>query len=121
MKHRLQRLNELLQRELGSIIDRELSFDGAMVTIHQVDVSPDLRNARVYLAAIGAAVDPRAIVARLDENRPMLQRALAKRVTIKYTPILRFYYDDSFERGTRVIRILNEIDDESPPTGQAAP
>ncbi len=47
MKHRLLRVNELLKRELSGIITRELNFEGALVTLNQVDVTPDLKHAHV--------------------------------------------------------------------------
>ena len=53
MKHRLLRVNELLKRELSSIITREISFDGALVTLNQVDVTPDLKHAHAYISVLG--------------------------------------------------------------------
>ena len=53
MKHRLLRVNELLKRELSSIITREITFDGALVTLNQVDVTPDLKHAHAYVSVLG--------------------------------------------------------------------
>ena len=53
MKHRLERVNELLKRELGTAMSRGLTFAGALVTVHAVEVSPDLKNADVYISVIG--------------------------------------------------------------------
>ncbi len=110
MKHRLLRANELIRRELGAIIQRELDFDGALVTIHQVSVTPDLRNAHIYVSAIGGHIQLEHILAKLTDNRTLLQTEMAKRVILKYTPILRFHYDEAIERGSRVIHILENLD-----------
>ena len=109
MKHRLLRVNELLKRELSTIISRELSFEGALVTVNQVDVTPDLKNAHVYISVLGKDAQT-AAMAKLEENRVVLQTALAKSVVLKYTPHLLFHLDDSIERGARVFEILHEID-----------
>jgi len=108
MKHRLLRVNELLKRELSSIITRELNFEGALVTLNQVDVTPNLKHAHAYISILGKEGQAPAM-AKLEENRVMLQTALAKAVTLKYTPQLIFHLDDSIERGARVIEILQEI------------
>jgi ribosome-binding factor A len=109
MKHRLLRVNELLKRELSSIITREISFDGALVTLNQVDVTPDLKHAHAYVSVFGKE-DQKSAMAKLEEHRVVLQTALAKSVTLKYTPQLVFHLDDSIERGARVFEILQEIE-----------
>jgi ribosome-binding factor A len=109
MKHRLLRVNELLKRELSGIIPREISFDGALVTLNQVDVTPDLKHAHAYISVFGKENQAPAM-AKLEEHRVILQHALAKAVTLKYTPQLVFHLDDSIERGARVFEILQEIE-----------
>jgi ribosome-binding factor A len=109
MKHRLLRVNELLKRELSSIITREVSFDGALVTLNQVDVTPDLKHAHAYVSILGKKNQVTAME-KLEEHRVILQTALAKSVTLKYTPQLVFHLDDSIERGARVFEILQQIE-----------
>jgi len=109
MKHRLLRVNELLKRELSSIITREITFDGALVTLNQVDVTPDLKHAHAYVSVFGKEGQA-AAMEKLEENRVVLQTALAKSVTLKYTPHLVFHLDDSIERGARVFEILQQIE-----------
>jgi len=109
MKHRLLRVNELLKRELSSIITREISFDGALVTLNQVDVTPDLKHAHAYVSVLGKE-DRATVMEKIEEHRVILQTALAKAVTLKYTPQLVFHLDDSIERGARVFEILQQIE-----------
>lgn len=109
MKHRKLRVNELLRRELSIIVTRELTFEGALVTINQVDVTPDLKNAHVYVSVLGPGSGA-AVITKLEEHRVALQTELARHVVLKYTPHLRFHLDDSIERGARVIEILQEIE-----------
>ena len=109
MKHRLLRVNELLKRELSSIITRELTFEGALVTLNQVDVTPDLKHAHAYVSVLGKD-HQEPVMAKLEEHRVILQSALAKAVTLKYTPQIVFHLDDTIERGARVFEILQQIE-----------
>src|SRR5438067_13140457 len=109
MKHRMLRVNEVVKRELSGIIARELSFEGALVTINHVDVTPDLKNAHVFVSVLGAEAG-RNVIEKLQAHRPVLQAELGRHLTMKYTPHLTFHLDDSIARGTRIIQILQEIE-----------
>ena len=108
MKHRLLRVNEVVKRELSMIITRDMRFDDVLVTVNTVDVTPDLRNAHVFVSVLGKG-NHKAVIAKLDDNRVVLQGELMKHVVLKYTPHLTFHLDGSIERGVRVIQILEEI------------
>ncbi len=112
MKHRKLRVNEVLKRELSIIVAREIAFEGALVSINHVDVTADLKNAHVFVSVLGPASGA-SIINTLETHRPALQAELARRVVLKYTPHLVFHLDDSIERGTRVIEILQEIETSS--------
>jgi ribosome-binding factor A len=116
MKHRMLRVNELLKRELSGIIAREITFEGALVTINQVDVTADLKNAHVFVSVLGSDTGA-SVINKLESQRSTLQAELARRVTMKYTPHLTFHLDDSIKRGVRVIEILQEIETPSSDPG----
>jgi ribosome-binding factor A len=112
MKHRLLRVNELLKRELGLLLVREMTFENLLVTVNQVDVAPDLKSAHVYISVLGS--EGRAeVLPKLEANRAALQAGLSRHIVLKYTPHLVFHLDDSIARGSRVLEILQEI--EPPP------
>ena len=116
MKHRLERVNELIRRELSEIINREVTFHAALVTVQQVDITPDLKHAHVFISVIGSADDGKEAMARLHASRVNLQHLLSKRVVLKFTPHLHFKLDESIERGNRIIDLLGQI--EIPPDDQ---
>ena len=111
MNTRLLRVNELLRRELSTIITRDMRFENVLVTVNQVDVTPDLRNAHVFVSVLGKG-SHKGVIGDLEENRVVLQASLMKHVVLKYTPHLTFHLDDSIERGDRVFKILQEIQPE---------
>jgi ribosome-binding factor A len=117
MKHRLERVNEVIKRELSEIISREINFSAqTLVTVQAVDITADLRQCHVFVSAIGKTDQRARVLADLEEHRGMLQRELAKRVVLKYTPHLNFKLDNSIERGSRVLEIMQDL--EKPPDDQ---
>ncbi len=109
MKHRMLRVNEVVKRELSGILAREISFEGALVSINHVEVSPDLKTAHVFVSVLGSESGEK-VMKKLDEHRTAFQSELAKRVTMKFTPHLIFQLDESIARGSRVVEILQQID-----------
>ena len=109
MKHRLLRVNELLKRELSTIIAREIVFDNALVTVNHVDATPDLKNAHVFVSVLGSE-KAENVMKKLEKHRPAFQSELARRVTMKFTPHLIFHLDESIARGSRIVEILQQID-----------
>jgi ribosome-binding factor A len=109
MKFRLERVREVLKRELGVIMGREIRFTSPLVTINDVDITPDLKQAHIFVSVIGDAAQHRDALEKLEHNRVLLQHELAKRVILKNTPHLNFKLDESIERGTRVITLMDEL------------
>ena len=95
------------------MLAREVRFENLLVTINQVDVTPDLKSAHVYVSVLGSK-GRKEVLPKLEANRVALQADLSKHVVLKYTPHLVFHLDDSIERGSRVLEILQEI--EPPPS-----
>lgn len=109
MKHRLERVCELLKRELGMLILKDLRFDAPLVSVNSVDVTPDLRHAHVYVSAMGNDQQRKSVLETLEAHRLELQSSLSKRVILKNTPHLHFQLDESIERGTRIIKLMDEL------------
>ena len=109
--HRHERVRELLKRAIGEAIRRELPVSEAgLVSVNDVELGGDLRNARVFISVLGNAEQQKTGLSLLHKNRARIQGLVAKEVILKYTPHLRFVVDDSVERGNRVIRIIEELE-----------
>ncbi|MCX6962090.1 MAG: 30S ribosome-binding factor RbfA [Verrucomicrobia bacterium] len=109
MKNRLVRVCEVLKREIGVIIRRELEFENTLVTVSDVDITPDLKQAHIFISALGTPAGRRKAMEALENHRVMFQTELSRRVQMKHTPHLNFRLDDAIERGTRVIDIMDEL------------
>jgi len=109
MNHRILRVKELIRREVGMILEKNFSFKDCLVTIHDVDMTPDLKQCFIYVGILGKGEPPEAIIQRLNEARGMIQRQLFKRVVLKNSPTLVFKHTDSVERGVRVLNIIESL------------
>lgn len=109
--HRLLRVRELLKQEIGEAIRREVPVQKAgLVTVNDVDVSGDLKNAKVYLGLLGNTEQKKVALDLLTENRLRIQSLVARSVVLKYTPRLKFVVDESIDRGNRVLSIIEELE-----------
>lgn len=120
MKNRPARVRELIQRELGTMIAREMTFDATLVTVQGVDLTADFKHCHVHIGVMGTEREQRDAIHQLAERRPFLQHELSKRVVLKFTPQLHFHLDNSVARGTKVMEILRQIDVVTPPESAEA-
>jgi len=108
---RLQRVRELLKREIGEVIRREFEVSEAgLITVNDVDVAGDLQSAQVFVSILGDENQQKRGFAMLGRHRKRIQGLLARAVVLKYTPRLQFRMDDSIARGNRVLDILHELE-----------
>ena len=115
MSLRLQRVRELLKREIGEVIRRELPVaEAGLININDVMVSADLHSALVYVGIFGTAEQKKRGAAMLHKEQKRIQGLVGHAVVLKYTPKLRFVVTDSIEKGNRVLEILDELDKASP-------
>lgn len=96
---------ETLQR--GHFHDEAL-LDAGKITVTEVRVSPDLKNATAYVLALGGE-NMDAILPALNEAAQTFQKDFGKKAQLKFTPKLRFKIDDSFENATRLDSILSNL------------
>ena len=110
--HRLLRVGELLKREIGEALRREMPVaEAGLVSVNEVEVAGDLKNAKVFISFLGTSEQQRTSLKRLDEIRPRIQDLIAKSVILKYTPRLAFIVDDSIARGNRILQIMDELEE----------
>ena len=110
---RMSRVGDLIRAALSEVLQRGLAdprVTSGLVTITDVDVSPDLRHAIVWVSVIGDEEAQDKALAGLKAAANYLRRELGGRIATKYTPALRFQQDRSAERGARMERTLAGLD-----------
>jgi len=114
---RLQRVRELLRREIGETIRREFPVsEVGLITVNDVDVAGDLHSAIVFISILGNAEQQKRGFAALVRHRKRIQGLVGRAVVLKYTPTLRFLMDDSVVRGNKVLQLIEELEKSAPET-----
>ena len=110
MSNRTIRVNELVQRELSAILRQRYQSEAVTITITEVRVSPDLRDARVFVAIVGDEETGEAKMKWLRSKAGEIREEISKRIVLKYLPKFEYVLDQSAVRGARILQVLDEID-----------
>jgi ribosome-binding factor A len=98
-------VREVLAEAVGELRDPRIGF----VTITDVETSPDLRHARVFVSVLGSERKREKTLAGLEAAHGVLQARIARELRLKRTPQLTFEYDPSVERGVRMSHLIDEL------------
>jgi len=110
MSNRLLRVNELMQREVSAHLRRKHGGESVGITITSVEVTGDLREAKVYYSVLGTEADAVKAGKWLLRKRDEIREMLAKNVIIRHVPLLTFVHDNNAHRTVRIEELLSEID-----------
>jgi ribosome-binding factor A len=107
--NRPRRVAELIRRELAMLIPRELDDPHAhQITITGAEVSRDMSSARIYYSLLSGAAEAKQTTKSLNRAAGFLRHALMERVSLRSVPALRFYFDESVERGARIDSLIEQ-------------
>ncbi len=110
--NRSDRIRKAVIREFSDILAREVKdprLVGILISVTDVEVSGDLRHARVFVSVMGDETTQNEVMDILDEQTPKIRSELGQRIRLRYTLELDIRLDTSLERGTRVTQLLNKI------------
>ena len=107
---RHMRVRELLKRELNEIFRREFPVELGIVSVTEVGVSNDLHSAKVFVSSIGDDKSQQKAFRTVRKSAGKIQFELGQIVALRYTPKLKFVMDEAYNRGDRVLKILDEIE-----------
>jgi ribosome-binding factor A len=110
MTARTTRIDELLRQEMGSILSRDVEDPRiGFATIISIETTPDLRHAKVLVSVIGQPDDRKTTLNAMGRAMPFVRHELGKRLRLKRIPEFHLELDDTLERGTRVLHLLDEL------------
>ena len=122
MTQRTDRIDELLRQEIGTILTREVKDPRiGFATVTRVETAPDLRHAKVWISVIGGRTERRETIAALGRAMPFVRHELGSRLRIRRIPDLHVQLDETPERGTRVLHLLEELEAGRMPDAEPAP
>lgn len=109
-KNRQRRLSELLKEEISDIILKEVKDPRiGFVSITDVELSGDLRHAKIFFSVIGDQSEREDTLNGLKKATGFIRKLVGERITVYHTPELVFKYDDSIEHGIHISNLIKEV------------
>jgi ribosome-binding factor A len=113
-RHRIERINSLLQQVLSEVIMRDVKDPRLppLVGVSRVDTSADLHHATVYISVIGKEENKSLAMEVLKDAAGYIAVLASKKVVLRYFPSLSFKLDTSIEKHLRIDELLSKIHEE---------
>ena len=114
MTYRIERLNSLLRQEISDIIQRQVKDPrlGVFVSVTAVDVSSDLKFAKVFISCMGSENEKKDTLKALASAAGFIRHELGNRMQARRIPELSLRLDDTIEKADRVLRLIDQISEE---------
>ena len=113
VSQRQLRVGEMIKQSLSMIFIRNEAkvpnLETNTITVTEVRMSPDLKNARAYVIPLGGK-DSEKAVSILSEFSPLIRKALAKKINMKFLPKVSFVSDESFDYAQRISNVINSLE-----------
>ena len=111
MSRRSERTGKLIQREISALLEREVNDPrlSKFVSVTQVTLSPDFTHASVYVSTLASEMNKEDLLAGFNKASGFLRKELAAHLRLRQIPELSFHYDDSIERGARLLKLMGEL------------
>jgi ribosome-binding factor A len=117
MAYHIERVNTLIRREISELIQQELRDPrlDEFIVVTEVDTSPDLKYAKVFVSCISGQQEEQKILGILNAASGFLRTELARNAKLRRTPELHFQWDNSIEHGDRILRLIDEVTQQDNP------
>ena len=111
MPHRIERVSHLIRQEISLLLERQVNDPrlGGCVTITEVVITPDMKYAKVFVSQVGSGGDKEAILNALTAASGFIRSELARNLKLRRIPELSFHWDDSIERGSRLLELIDRV------------
>jgi len=117
MAHRIERVNNLIRREISELLQRQVKDPrlGNFIAVTEVSASPDLRYAKIFVSCIGSMEERQETISALAAASGFFRNELGRRLKLRRIPELSFQWDDSIERGAHLLNLIDQVSTSSMP------
>ena len=115
MTHRIEQVNSLIRQEISELLQREVKDPrlANFVSVTEVSTSPDLRHAKVFVSRLGSEEEKQEVLSALASASGFFHKELYKRLRLRRIPELSFEWDNSIERGTHLLHLIDQVTTDS--------
>lgn len=113
---RMSRINGELQKAIAEVVSNRLNnpdLDGLIISIIDVDTAPDLSFAKVAVSVLSTDETKNLVVAELNKAKNFIRREVMRMIRLKTMPDLLFSVDNSYEKGQKIIELINKVSNEN--------
>lgn len=115
ISRRLERVNELLLREIANFVLENQPPDTGLLTFTSVKTTDDLMSARVFYSVLGSDAEKTRAAEALNRMKYDLTRSMRRLESLRRIPVLEFVWDETPERAARINELIQRIHTEEPP------
>jgi len=111
VSHRIERVNQLIRQEISELLQREIKDPrlSNFIAVTEVVTSPDLKYAKIFISFISNQQQKKEALDALTGASNFLRKEMAKKIRLRRIPELSFHWDDSIERGTHIIDLIDQV------------
>ncbi len=111
MSRRIERVNNLIRQEISTLLRREVKDPrlGTFVAVTEVATSADLGHAKVFVSCICTLEERQEILSALTAASGFFRKEMNKQLRLRHIPELDFHWDDSIERGDRLMQLIDQL------------
>lgn len=115
MSRHTERISKLIQREMSALLERGVNDPRLtkFVSVTEVSLSPDFKHAKIYVSTLGSEMSREDLLAGFHKASGFLRKELAVHLRLRHMPELSFHYDDSIERGARLLKLMGDLGTEN--------
>lgn len=110
MSLRTERVASVIKEEVGMLLTTEFRDPAyGLMTVTDVQMTPDLRIAKIYVSILGPASTRERTLAMLEEKKPHIRSFIGSRLRLKFTPSVQWYIDETLDRVEKIESIIRKI------------
>ena len=111
MTRRAERISNLIRQEISELLQEQVNDPrlSSLISITQVNTSPDLMQAKIYVSILGDKTDKNEMLQGFKAASGFFRRELSRRLALRHVPELSFHFDDSIERGSNILHLIEQI------------
>ena len=118
MPHRIKKVNQLIREEIAEMLQRHIKDPrlSGLISVTEVETSPDLRYAKIYVSCICNEDEKKEILQGLTSASSYIRGELSRNLRLRRIPEISFCWDESIARGARIIELIDKVCPPPPPT-----
>ena len=112
---RAERVSNLIRQEISELLQEQVNDPrlSSLISITEVTTSSDLNQAKIFVTILGNKSDKSEMLQGFKTASSFFRRELSRRLTLRHVPELSFHFDDSIERGSNILKLIEQVSSEN--------